>query len=274
MGRTAHLSTMVLLILTSRVAFAQDTSEMSKVWKLFAVEADKMTDKKTLTATAVVSVPQNDTHQYQFEMKCDGALQSVTISAYDNGRPRSIEWDVLVSVTGGPSFRLNTDGSFRNNSTPVVGAESATKPFRYRIDSAPAESGSLVQRYTNGGEAKAMFQSRLIERHDDSLKGLTTSQAIARIGDADRGVQSSVGNSRRLFYDAKHLSYPDVSRTVVLDNEVVTDVIVTSEAAPSLPTTRIIVADLFPDEVAEIPFNVLTPISRTTIQTMCFATSR
>jgi hypothetical protein len=48
----------------------------------------------------------------------------------------------------------------------------------------------------------------------------------------------------------------------------------TSVAHPTLPVSRLVVADIFPDETVEFPFNSLTADQRSTLQTMCFSQSK
>lgn len=177
----------VCLAGASLSAFAQSGTE----WGM-SIDTDKMTDRKTLIATASTQVSDVRSPAYQLELRCDGKVQQVSIATFDaTGAGRDISWQ---TETFSPE-RARSLGVLTLSAVTV-----SSVGFRYRVDDAPAQRAVLAQqRYANAGTSRIL---------------------------------------------------PD-----------------------ALPSKRLLVADIFPDETVEFSFTALTQGERDAIQKMCFPAS-
>ena len=174
---------------------AKPTATEPAPWTL-DVQTDKLTDRKTLTATASVRLAPGSPFVYQLALKCDGTQRQVTMATFDSTyapsvpmAPRAIpfKFDTLLPGTGKPT---------------------TFAAFRSRIDDGKVGDYELIPVSANVGQVRFPFTVSVID-----------------------------------FFSG--------------ENE-------------KVPTTRLVVGDLFPGEQVEFPFSALKPEERDTIQTMCF----
>jgi TonB family protein len=208
--------------------------EMLKTWRM-KLDVDKLTDQQVLTATATVLESPNSPHVYQLTLRCAGTDTQMNLSTWDT-RDAPVGMMNPRPMLWQTQVRQTGGPKFSpggiNQSTPIVQREVALpKSFRYRIDSANATSSTLSQVADNIGRVQMTDIFNVDPHQIDSGGALSSEQerALARFSDALSGVSPTL----------------------------------------MLPTTRLLIADVFPDETVEFPFSTLTSDDRSTMGKMC-----
>jgi TonB family protein len=191
-------------------AIGQTPTRNESPWMLTA-STDKLTDRKTLEATASVRVSGPSSPFYQLILKCVvGKTRDVSLATFDGaGQPRAIPFATRVEETGAASYV----GDIRIPQE-VVGT---SRDIRYRMDSNTAESARLI------------------------------------FGEFSNAGRVALGQSVGANWFAGVLGIDLFSKS-------------------GLPTTRLVIVNVFPDETVEFSFAALTTDERAAIQTACFAT--
>ena len=235
-------------------------------WSLKS-ETDKLTDKNTLIAAVTARVSDTSSPAYQLEFKCDGQHSAVTLAAFDSaGQPRPIGWDSyykIESIFGSFGTRFIPLNSARDSSGGVL---TSAVGFSHRIDNLPAQSSILEKdRYVNAGVSAGVFVP--IRQKDVPvtdipkwLSGKTPQEVQTLFGKPTRGDGTEGQQSTWYYRDINgglHSEVGVVHATIEFADGVVSRVAVESavdmivvavDIPPSLPDSRLVVADLFPDE--------------------------
>lgn len=240
----------------------------------FDVQTDKMTDQRTLTAISTVRLAPGSPYIYRLTLRCDGREGTATVGAWTTkGAPAG---QMLARPI---PFEVKNVTAFANRANYA-----SVRQVRYRQDGKDV-SGFLLEptESENIGAVElgaiALDNDRVIYTTDlgKTVKGMTREQAVAFFGPA-----SSETGTQLVYEDvARGTTDGPIRVTLLLEAGKVTDATVrwhlpmlTIRTPRDLPATRWLLADVFPEEVVEFPFSVLSSDERRAILKMCFPSQK
>jgi len=202
----------------------------SSAWSV-STQIDKLTDRETLKAVTRAVVPDNIRLQYELTLRCDGQTRVAHLGVFED-----IGAGVVPRML---PFETRVSGD------SVI----ALKRFSFRHDSGAVQSGTLVGGHGQDANTAAWGEWTVTFQDESArISSWNTSVANARAGKVAY-IDAHTGAGRTTPWATLLQLRPDIS---------------------TVPPTRLVVADVFPNETVEFSFSTLTSAERGAIESACF----
>jgi hypothetical protein len=206
-------------------------STASSAWSVSS-QVDKLTDRETLKAVTRAAVEDNPKLVYELTLRCDQQTRATSLAMFEDQGFGVLAPRMLPFET-----RVTGDSM------------GEYKKFSFRHDSGAVQSGMLMGREGPDANTAAWDELTVTFRVESArIASWNTTVANARAGKVAY-VDAHTGAGRSTSWADLLLLRPHVL---------------------TMPLTRLVVADVFPNETVEFSFSTLTSTERGVIESACF----